>query len=237
MSILTMKRFWISLALPALIALVAGKSVFVLTSVAWLPVSAFLLVWALFSSRREKKQAAEIERIMSKGNSNQIKEITTPKFQFLGKIYTLEKTFSGRVIEVRDDYLWAKGDNGEEKRLKTGNVHFRNEHRIRLFNLQQYDKNGSLLSIHGNGVIMNDTTNIYDIEEFNADLYTPKAFSYIMIFSFIAGFIAFCVWAYTLNNYGYVALLSAVLIYIFLRIIKSNRLTFNHEVRSIANRF
>ncbi|UPY94991.1 DUF4755 domain-containing protein [Pectobacterium sp. 21LCBS03] len=61
MSIFAMKRFWIAVSLPALIALLMGKSGFVLTGIIWLPVSAGLLIWAYFTNRRDKKALAELQ--------------------------------------------------------------------------------------------------------------------------------------------------------------------------------
>ncbi|MEQ9937172.1 DUF4755 domain-containing protein [Pectobacterium polonicum] len=61
MSIFAMKRFWIAVSLPALIALLMGKSGFVLTGIIWLPVSIGLLIWAYFTNRRDKKTLAVLQ--------------------------------------------------------------------------------------------------------------------------------------------------------------------------------
>jgi hypothetical protein len=71
MSIFAMKRFWIAVSLPALIALLMGKSGFVLTGIIWLPVSAGLLIWAYFTNRRDKKALALLQP--------QRKKITSPE--------------------------------------------------------------------------------------------------------------------------------------------------------------
>lgn len=70
MSIFAMKRFWIAVSLPALIALLMGKSGFVLTGIIWLPVSVGLLIWAYFTNRRDKKTLAVLQP--------QRKKISTP---------------------------------------------------------------------------------------------------------------------------------------------------------------
>lgn len=62
MNIFTMRRFWLAVSLPALIALFTGKSGLILTGVAWMPVSALLLIWAFFTYQREKKEEAELVR-------------------------------------------------------------------------------------------------------------------------------------------------------------------------------
>lgn len=61
MNILAMKRFWLALALPALIALFIGKSGLILTGVLWFPVSVILLTWAFFTCQRNKKEAIKVD--------------------------------------------------------------------------------------------------------------------------------------------------------------------------------
>lgn len=86
-----MRRFWLAVSLPALIALFTGKSGLILTGVAWMPVSALLLIWAFLTYRRDNKEKSELAK--NSYLSAQKKEITTPKFEFQSKPILSKKLF------------------------------------------------------------------------------------------------------------------------------------------------
>ncbi|MEE3652637.1 MULTISPECIES: hypothetical protein [unclassified Brenneria] len=235
MSILTMRRFWIAVSLPLFVAWFFSSGALILLWWLWLPISAPLLIWAFLTYRRDKKEEAEAELARANYLNRQKKEITTPKFEFMGITYTFEKTFSGTVIDVCDDqHIWAKSDDGVEKRFKIYDVHFRKGHYIRRYAFVQYFKDGAYRSIN-NALIINDSINNREISEFSEDLYTPSSFAPALTILFIILFISFFVWAFTLN-YGYVILSALALIYILRKITKRNSQKFNSEVQYIANR-
>ncbi|EPM8702651.1 hypothetical protein ACTR8G_000171 [Escherichia coli] len=232
MSIFTMRRFWLAVSLPALIALFTGKSGLILTGVAWMPVSALLLIWAFLTYRRDNKEKSELAK--NSYLSAQKKEITTPKFEFQSKTYTFKETFSGTVIDVCDGHIWVKNADGVEKRFKIRDVPFRKGHHIRRYALVQYIKDGTYRTIN-NALIINDSTNNREITDFSEDVFTPSYFTPVNIILYITLFVSFCVWAFTLN-YGQVILSALALIYFLRKITKRNRQKFRAEVHQIANR-
>ncbi|WP_235501693.1 hypothetical protein [Trabulsiella odontotermitis] len=155
MTIFTMKRFWIALSLPALIAVFEGRSGLILAGVVWFPVSALLLIWAFFTCRHEKKESQLVKANCQKNS------IITPNFELFGKIYTLVETFSGIVVNSNNDQIWVKTDEGSEMQFSGHSVPFRKSHHIRKYELHQYSEDGSC-SVYKDALIVNASTNEHE---------------------------------------------------------------------------
>jgi len=158
MNILTMRRFWIALLLPAMMALVASHKFFILSAVVWLPISVLLLLWAFASHWREKKnQAAFVQSAHYWQN-----KLTTPTFACLGNTYTFVENVTGTVIEVdtNGQQAWIKTVEGAEQKVVTEGLPVRQSHSLRSFTLCRYNAEGQGVEFQ-NALIINDTTQDY----------------------------------------------------------------------------
>ncbi|WP_289997819.1 hypothetical protein [Photorhabdus laumondii] len=92
-------------------------------------------------------------------SDRQQQEITTNKFELFGETYTFVEIFSGIVIgsDPSNDQLWVKTDKGDEKQISAFGIAFRNTHRIRRYELRQYNKDGSY-GAYEDALIVNENT-------------------------------------------------------------------------------
>lgn len=156
-----MRRFWIAVLLPALIALLIGKNWLILTGVVWLPLSLALLLWAFFTYRRDKKEAEAAKANLQ--NRHKL-EIKTPNFDLFGENYTFVKSLSGTVIDTNSQKgsIWLKTDAGEDKQLKTKDVPFRISHHLYIYDLLQQNEDGTRRSF-SDALIINQSTGEYEV--------------------------------------------------------------------------
>ncbi|WP_221344738.1 hypothetical protein [Klebsiella sp. CVUAS 11263] len=174
MSFFTMRRFWIAVSIPVLIALLAGQSGLILASMAWFPASVLLLIWAFFTYKRVKKGEVEAERVSASSLTLPKKEITTPTFELSGQTYTFVETFSGIVSDANpiNDQVWVKSDTGNETQQVAHGVPFRNLHHIRKYELHQYNKDGSY-NLYKDALIVNESTGEYKVNLSARTIFIP----------------------------------------------------------------
>ncbi|WP_174866688.1 hypothetical protein [Pectobacterium polaris] len=155
MSLLLMRRFWIGVLLPVIIEWVSMTGAIRLWWL-WLPVSAPLLIWALFAYRKNRKEEADDNDWRQQQWDA---KITTEKFEFCGQAYTFEETFSGTVISYNpnNDTIWVKTDDGAETQISAHGLPFRSSHRIKKYAFHCYHEHNAYTSFH-DALIVNTTT-------------------------------------------------------------------------------
>ncbi|KHT18892.1 hypothetical protein [Pectobacterium brasiliense] len=155
MSILLMRRFWIALLLPLFIYWFSrGNAIGVWWL--WLPVTAPLLIWTFFAYRKNRKEDADsVDWVRQQWKE----QITTEKFEFCGRAYTFQETFSGTVIsyDPNNDTLWVKKDDGAETQISAHGLAFRESHRIKKYTFHCYSDHNAYTSFE-DAVIVNKTT-------------------------------------------------------------------------------
>lgn len=201
--IFEMRRLWLALSLPTFAAVFAGQKGLFVSGIAWIPVSTLLLVWAVLSYKKEKKDE-ENARLLRAAYLNRDKgEIKEPNFHFDDATYTFSETFSGIIIDSdpNNDLVWVKSDKGNETQLSTYGVPFRKSHQIKKYELLQYHNDGSC-NVYKESLIINNTTKEYCInlqsrtfiifgfltivapQKFIASLYLPLRCSAVFTISF-----------------------------------------------------
>ena len=158
MNILTMRRFWIALLLPAMMALLTSHRFFILSAVVWLPISVLLLLWAFSSTLRAKKQQAAVAPSAAAGQHKP----ATPAFSCLGQTYTFAENAAGRVIEVdaNGQQAWTQIADGSEQQIATHGLAVRQSHYLRSFTLCRDDAEGQGIAFQ-DALIINETTHDY----------------------------------------------------------------------------
>nr|WED68485.1 hypothetical protein PJ912_22565 [Pectobacterium colocasium] len=86
-------------------------------------------------------------------------QITTEKFEFCGRAYTFQETFSGTVIsyDPNNDTLWVKKDDGAETQISAHGLAFRESHRIKKYAFHCYSDHNAY-TLFEDAVIVNKTT-------------------------------------------------------------------------------
>lgn len=248
MSIFTMKRVWLSLSLPFLVYFLTDRSIVIITSIVWFPVSLMLLAWAFFSflhvnKEPDKKDTSVLSDGLAEPGMTADKTAPAAQFYLFDKTFTFVESLSATVLNksMSNDHVWVKTDSGQEREISDYSVAFRKSHHINCYNLEQR-KNGELYYSLVNALVINTTTGEYKLNipaktifipafftvlspgiscaTFNSAMPVPKSFFYLFSSVCAVAFISFIILPWGFKD-GYIWSEHAItwIIYIFSRTI------------------
>lgn len=227
MSILKSRPFWAALALPAFIYWLSGTDGILSYLLYWSPCSLLLLLAALVARKDKNLNVALIEN--EQGHET---NVHSKNFIFFGRTYSLFEVISNTVQESDDKYVWTITKDGEEKRLHTNGVSFREGHKIRVYELREKYKSGGY-STYEDAVIFNDNTKQYQTKIDKNAFDLPSYVTYAIYTLLCACVISFVIFSFNLSYWpGFLAM--AVAFYLLIKWCNKQERVFYSQIESLA---